>query len=313
LEKVAWISWVGVGRIFAAIWTTAIAYLAQDQPAAGPETGAIDLDIRVLPKTSFTGAMAAISNRLFAVGASGVFFSITAEMREPQKFTRALIWGQGTIVLTCIAIASIVYGKVGRYLASPALGSAGPLIKKISYGVALPGLLVTAVLYSHIAAKYWFVRILRGTEHLQRSTVKHWTVWVGFVLVTAIFAFVIVGVVPFFGSFLSLVGALVNPIFTNVLPGFMLLFYVAKQPVKVGEGEQPVSDDMAPASYWVMVALMAYKRGFEDVLLITMEVFMILSGTFIMIGGTCATILTIKQSYDDGLVSGAFSCADNSV
>ncbi|KAH7187168.1 hypothetical protein DER44DRAFT_857578 [Fusarium oxysporum] len=219
LEKVAWISWVGVGCIFAAIWTIAIACLTQDHPAVGPQTGPIDLDIQVLPKTTFTAAMTAISNQLFAVGASGVFFSITVEMKEPQKFTRSLIWGQGFIVLTCIAIASIIYGKASQYLENPALGSAGPLMKRISYGIALPGLLVTVVLYTHIAA----------------NTVKHWMVWIGSMFVTAIFAFVVVGVVPFFGSFLSLVGALVNPIFTNILPGFMLLFYVAKQPVKVGD------------------------------------------------------------------------------
>jgi hypothetical protein len=267
----------------------------------------------VLPKTTFTAAMTAISNQLFAVGASGVFFSITAEMKEPQKFTRSLIWGQGFIVLTCIAIASIVYGKVGQYLANPALGSAGSLMKRISYGTALPGLLVTAVLYSHIAAKYWFVRILRGTEHLQRSTVKHWTVWIGSMLVTAIFAFVVVGVVPFFGSFLSLVGALVNPIFTNIPPGFMLLFYIAKQPVKVGDEGKWVPEDKTPATHWLVVAFMAYRRGFKDALLIVIGVFMILSGAFIMVGGTYATVLTIKQSYDDGSVSAVFSCADNSV
>ncbi|KAF4963583.1 hypothetical protein FSARC_8415 [Fusarium sarcochroum] len=237
LEKIAWISWVGVACIFVSIWITAIACLTQSRPTAGPSTGPIDLDIRVIPKTNFADAMTAISNQLFAVGASGVFFSISAEMREPAKFTRALIVGQGFIVFTCIAIASIVYGKVGQYLASPALGSAGPMIKKVSYGIALPGLVITAVLYSHIAAKYWFVRILRGTEHLQRSTLKH----------------------------------------------------------------------------WLMESLSAYRRGWKDATLIMIGIFMIVTGAFIMVGGTYATVLSIQKSYDEGSVSGIFSCADNSV
>jgi len=47
-----------------------------------------------------------------------------------------------------------VYHYVGQYIASPALGSAGILIKKICYGLALPGLAIGAVLFAHVAAKY---------------------------------------------------------------------------------------------------------------------------------------------------------------
>ena len=175
--------------------------------------------------------MSAIANQLFAVGGSGTFFTISAEMKHPHLFTRSLLCGQSFIILTNIVIASIVYGKVGQYIASPALGSAGPLIKKIAYGIALPGLLVTAVLYSHTAAKYSFVRILRGTRHLQSNTMVHWAVWIGSMTVTVVFGFIIVGVVPFFDDFLSLVGALFNPVFTNIIPGFMMLFFIGRKPV----------------------------------------------------------------------------------
>lgn len=40
------------------------------------------------------------------------------------------------------------------YIASPALGSAGELIKKISYGIALPGLWISAVLSQHVRSHY---------------------------------------------------------------------------------------------------------------------------------------------------------------
>ncbi|KAK1854439.1 amino acid transporter [Colletotrichum chrysophilum] len=317
LQKVAWISWVGVAVIFIAIWTTAIACLTQSRPAAGPASGPIELDVRAFPKTTFPEAMTAISNQLFAVGASATFFSISAEMKHPEKFTRALICGQAFIVATCVAIATIVYAKIGQYLASPALGSAGPLIKKVSYGIALPGLLVTAVLYSHIAAKYCFVRFLRGTRHLQANTVKHWAVWVGSMLVTVVFGFVIVGVVPFFSDFLSLVGALVNPIFTNVVPGFMLLFYVARKPVKVTDTAARLRREQSAApqeQHWLVDAMAACKKGeWKDAAMVAVGAFMILSGAFIIVGGTYSTILSIKKSYDDGLIGGVFSCGDNSI
>ena len=314
LEKVAWISWAGVASIFVAIWITTIACLSQDRPAAGPRTGSINLEIRVFPDTTFPDAMSAVSNQLFSMGAPGTFFSVSAEMRHPEMFTRSLMCGQAFLVATYIISSSIVYGKVGRYLASPALGSAGALIKKVSYGIALPGLLVTAVLFSHIAAKYVFVRVLKGTPHLQSNTFRHWTVWIGAMLTTIIFGFVIVGAVPFFSDFLSLVGALINPIFTNVVPGFMLLFCIARRPVKVAEGRRLEAEREADTGrHWLADSFLAYKRGWKATLLFVGGCFMIVSGAFIIVGGTYATVLTIKKSYDSGVVAGVFSCADNSL
>ncbi|KAL4874890.1 transmembrane amino acid transporter protein-domain-containing protein [Aspergillus karnatakaensis] len=315
LEKVAWISWIGVAGIVFAIWITAIAVLAQSRPAAAPP-GPIVLNIQVLPKATFSQAMAAVSSQLFALGASGTFFYVSAEMKRPEQFTRALICGQTFIVITNIAISSIIYGKIGQYLASPALGSAGPVVKKVSYRIALPGLLVTAVLWSHIAAKYWFVRILRGTRHLQSNTVVHWAVWIGSMLATVVFAFIVVGVVPFFDEFLSLVGALVNPVFTNIVPGFMLFFFLARRPVKVdglvrnGGLEAGVT---VSARRWLLESFGAYRRGWKEAIAFGTGIFMIQTGAFIIVGGTYATVLSIQQSYDKGRVSGVFSCADNSV
>jgi amino acid permease len=313
LEKVSWISWVGVAGIIISVWITAIACLTQDRPAAAPSTGPIDRDIRALPQTTFPKAMAAIANQLFAVGGSGTFFTISAEMKHPHLFTRSLLCGQSVIILTNIAIASIVYGKVGQYIASPALGSAGPLIKKISYGIALPGLLVTAVLYSHTAAKYSFVRVLRGTRHLQSNTVQHWAVWIASMSITVIFGFIVVGVVPFFDDFLGLVGSLFNPVFTNVIPGFMLLFFIGRKPVKAVDGALPENmNDSTSANHWSVDAFRAAKSGWKNAVVFAFAWFMIITGFFIIVGGTYATALAIKNAYSEGKISGVFSCGDNS-
>ena len=48
-------------------------------------------------------------------------------------------------------IATIVYFYAGQYVATPALGTAGVLLKRISYGIALPSLIVAGVLYSHVS------------------------------------------------------------------------------------------------------------------------------------------------------------------
>lgn len=313
LEKVSWLSWAGVAGIIVAIWVTAIACLAQDRPADAPSTTntPLNLDIHIFPQTTFSNAMSAISSQLFAVGASGTFFSVSAEMKKPELFTRALICGQSFIVATCIAIASIVYGKVGQYLSSPALGSAGPLIKKIAYGIAFPGLVITAILWSHVAAKYWFVRILRGTHHLQSNTITHWVTWVGSMAVTVALSFVIVGVIPFFDDFLSLVGALVNPVFTAIFPGLMILFFIGMKPTKVQDSPR-LERRAYSIREWLPLALAKWRDGSTEMLALYGAIMMILVGIYIVVGGTYATILKIKMSYDQGRVSGIFSCADNS-
>jgi Transmembrane amino acid transporter protein. len=172
---------------------------------------------------------------------------------------------------------------------------------------------VTAILWSHIAAKYWFVRILRGTRHLQSNTVTHWTFWVGSMTVTVVFGFIIVGVVPFFDDFLSLVGALFNPVFTNVLPGLMVLFYLGEQPSIASDGVLRVetAKTISPI-IWLPNAFKAYQNGWKQVLALVGGIFMIVSGVFITVGGTYSAILSIQVSYNDGSVSGVFSCGDNS-
>lgn len=63
---------------------------------------------------------------------------------------------------------------------SPALGTAGPLLKRICYGLALPALIASSTIYTHFSAKYIFVRILRGSgraAHLSSNSFTHWAAW----------------------------------------------------------------------------------------------------------------------------------------
>ncbi|RAL65235.1 hypothetical protein DID88_001341 [Monilinia fructigena] len=73
-------------------------------------------------------------------------------------------WNQGFITAIYIAIGIVVYYFCGSYVASPALGSAGATMKKVCYGLALPGLLVSTILLSHLPAKFMFLRLLRGSK-----------------------------------------------------------------------------------------------------------------------------------------------------
>jgi amino acid permease len=78
------------------------------------------------------------------------FFPIASEMRDPRLYTRSLICCQSFVTALYISIGCVVYYYCGSYVASPALGSAGVLVKKVAYGFALPGLGVTTIVVVHV-------------------------------------------------------------------------------------------------------------------------------------------------------------------
>ena len=65
-------------------------------------------------------------------------------------YTRSLTICQVTVTVVYIIVGTIMYYFCGSYVASPAIGSAGPLLKKVGYGIALPGLLGSAILLGHV-------------------------------------------------------------------------------------------------------------------------------------------------------------------
>lgn len=135
------------------VFVVTVAVGVQDRPASAPSDtdGPWVSDYKLVGNPSFTQALSAIAKILFAYCGTAAFFSVVAEMKHPQHFTRSLILCQATISIAYVVIGIVVYYYCGSYVASPALGSAGPLLKKISYGIALPGLLVTAILTSHVS------------------------------------------------------------------------------------------------------------------------------------------------------------------
>jgi amino acid permease len=122
----------------------------QDRPALAPQDGEWASDYKLFNNPSFTDAISAVSAIVFSFGGTPAFFALASEMRQPELFSRSLFICQVFITVVYILIGCVVYVFCGSYVASPALGSAGVLIKQIAYGVALPGLLVTTMLLSHV-------------------------------------------------------------------------------------------------------------------------------------------------------------------
>lgn len=95
--------------------------------------------------------MSAVATIIFAFSGTPAFFPIASEMKEPRHYARSMLICQATVFTVYLVVGVVVYYFCGSYVASPALGSAGTLMKKVCYGIALPGLLVTEMIACHVS------------------------------------------------------------------------------------------------------------------------------------------------------------------
>ena len=97
-----------------------------------------NLHIQATNKVTFAKAFLSVSNIIFAYAGHVAFFSFISELKDPKEFPRALFLLQGTDTLMYIIVGVVVYRYAGADVSSPALGSTGPIVKKVAYGIALP-------------------------------------------------------------------------------------------------------------------------------------------------------------------------------
>ncbi|KAF4461758.1 Transmembrane amino acid transporter [Fusarium albosuccineum] len=210
LGRISWVAWVGAGCIIVAVFVVTIAVGLQDRPSAAPsDLGEWKSDYKIVAHPSFTEAMSAISTLVFTYAGTPAFFNIVAEMRDPRLYTRALTVCQVSVTIVYIIVGIIVYYFCGSYVASPALGSAGPTIKKVGYGIALPGLMASAILLSHPHS----VRL--GTSYRRVCLV---------IVSVSLVAYLIASAIPVFGGLVSLIGALLGTFLAFQPMGCMWLY-----------------------------------------------------------------------------------------
>ncbi|KAG0155718.1 hypothetical protein PDIDSM_2891 [Penicillium digitatum] len=286
LGKISWLAWIGLTCILIAIFTVTIAVGVQDRPALAPREGIWVSDYKIIAHPSFSEAITAVASIVFAYAGTPAFFSIVSEMRDPQYYTRSLVICQSGVTMVYVTIGIVVYYYCGSYVASPALGSAGPTMKKISYGFAIPGLLVTVMLFVHLPAKFIFVRALRGSKHLTSNSMVHWGSWIGCTAAVGIISYIIASAIPVFDSLVSLIGALLGTFMCFQPMGCMWLY----------DNWSKGKVDRSPR--WTAM--------------VCWSVFVIVIGTFMMVAGTYGSIVSIIASYNATGGSAAWSCADNS-
>ncbi|KAJ5458983.1 hypothetical protein N7530_010927 [Penicillium desertorum] len=213
LEKMSWLSLVSFISIFVAVMVTMIALGVQNNGAAVKP---------VVEANLVTGIMSAC-NIAFSYVSHNTFFTFMAELKDPKDFPKALALLQSIDMTLYIVAAVVIYRYTGADVASPALGSAGLLISRIAYGIALPTIVIAGVINGHVAAKSLYVRIFAGTDRMHKRDWVAMGSWVGIAFGLWVIAWVIAEAIPVFNNLLSLITALFGSWFTF---GFTGMFWL---------------------------------------------------------------------------------------
>lgn len=143
-------------------------------------------------------------------------------MHDPREFPKSLAMLQVVDTTMYIVTAIVIYRYAGPDVTSPALSSAGPLMKKVAYGLAIPTVcdsapwmllrwltsiqvIIAGVVFGHVACKYIYVRIFRGSNHMHQNSFLAIGSWVAIAFALWVVAWVIAESIPVFNELLSLI------------------------------------------------------------------------------------------------------------
>ncbi|RAL07917.1 neutral amino acid permease [Aspergillus homomorphus CBS 101889] len=214
MKGMTWISFASFLSIFSAVMITMIGVGVQDHP------GRI---IEATVDTSLYRAFSAVSNIVFAYCAHVAFFGLIAEMEKPKDFKKSLFMLQGFEISLYTTAAIVVYYYVGKDVQSPALSSAGPLLKKIAYGIAIPTIVGAGVVNGHIGLKYIYFRTCHKSDLIHSRGWRSVSIWIGLGLVCWIVAWIIAEAIPVFSDLNGLISALFASWFSYGLSGIYWL------------------------------------------------------------------------------------------
>ncbi|KZT70098.1 amino acid transporter [Daedalea quercina L-15889] len=246
--------------------------------------------VTVTANLSFASGFLAVTDIIFAYAGHVGFFTFIAEMKKPEDFSKALYCLQIADTTLYLIVGVVVYAYAGADTVSPALGNTGTTLRKVSYGIALPTIMIAGVINGHVCAKLVFVRWFRrngvASHHLTAHTWTGWLTWIGICLTIWVIAFVIAEVIPFFNDLLGVISALFASWFTYGISG-IFWFHMTPRSERWTTPWQ-----RCKTVFWASIILM---------------------GAFIMVAGLYASIDSIVQGYKSGEFSGPFTCENQAI
>ncbi|RWA10229.1 hypothetical protein EKO27_g4864 [Xylaria grammica] len=240
-------------------------------------------DIQIAVTSDFTSAFISITNPVFAYAGHFMFFILISEMKRPQDAMKAAYALQITATSLYVVFAVVSYWYIGSDVSSPSLLSLSPLFSKLAFGLAIPNFFIAGSLYSHTASKLVFVRLFRHTKHIHTHTLLGWGTWTLLILLANVAAFVFAVGIPVFNYLVGIAASVFAAWYTYGLAGAFWLhdtYYF--------EG--------------------GFRAWLQRPLMLAVNVFTVLAGAFICVGGLYATIVALIRASAAGELPPAFQC-----
>lgn len=220
MRGMTWISFFSFLSIFCAVLITMISVGVQEHPGRIIEA--------TVESNLYTGFQA-VSNIVFAYCAHVAFFGLIAEMEKPQDFKKSLYMLQGFEICLYLTAAVVIYFFVGKNVESPALISAGPIMKKVAFGIAIPTIVGAGVVNGHIGLKYIYFRLTAKSDLMHQRNWKSVGLWLGLGVSCWVVAWIIAEAIPVFQDLNGLISALFASWFSYGLSGVYWLHLNAGQ------------------------------------------------------------------------------------
>lgn len=240
-------------------------------------------NIAITVATDFTSAFISITNPVFAYAGHFMFFILISEMKRPQDAMKAAWTLQIVATTFYIVFAIVTHWYIGAGVSSPSFLSLSPIWSKISFGLAIPNFLIAGSLYSHTAAKLVFVRLFRGSRHIHSHTFAGWGTWTFLIVIANVAAFLLAVGVPIFNYLVGIAASLFAAWYTYGLAG----------------------------AFWIH-DIYYFKGGWrawiERPAMFIINVFTVLAGLFICVGGLYATIKGLQMASEAGSLPPPFQC-----
>ncbi|CAI7592717.1 hypothetical protein N7533_007757 [Penicillium manginii] len=157
---------------------------------------------------TFSGAIVATNNIVFAYSFAGCLPSFMDEMHTPEDYIKTLWWMGGIQIVVYSLTGSIIYAFVGQGVQSPALLSAGPLMSRVVFGIALPVIFISGSINTTVVCRYIHGKFYKDSIIRYINTTKGWASWLGLVFIVTLLAWVIAEAIPIFSELLSIISAL---------------------------------------------------------------------------------------------------------
>ncbi|KAF2748770.1 N amino acid transport system protein [Sporormia fimetaria CBS 119925] len=231
---------------------------------------------------TFHEAFLACTNIIFAYSFAICQFTFMAEMHTPKDYVKS-IWALGLIEIFIYTMTgALIYAFVGVDVKSPALLSAGTLVSRIAFGVALPVIFISGSINSTVVCRYVMDRAFPTSPIRFINSAKGWGVWLFMLTVVTIIAWIVAGAIPFFNALLGLISAL-------FISGFTFYF---------------------PALFWFqLVKEGKWYQGWKNITLSIVNALVFVIGLTVLACGTYASVQDIINQYNVGDVRAAFTCS----